>query len=120
MRLVHRAQVTTYEGKTCIHFDIQTLVGKRELSEEEYAWFCQQTKRMQLVTDRALGPDRGTVHVSEFNGHRNLMLCVEGTTITDDIRSMVGWIELFGLEHEEVHAEILATAFPLGNPGFAP
>ena len=120
MRLVQRGSATYSEGMTFIHFDVQSFAGKRAFTEDEFDWICQRIKRMQLMTDRTLGPDKGVIHASEFNGQWHVMLRTEGTVITDEVRSLVGWIELFGLEHEEAHVAILATAFPLGNPGFAP
>ena len=101
MRLVQRGSVLFSECRVFIYFDVQTLAGKRAFTEDEFVWICQHIKHMQLVTDRALGPDRGVVHASKFNGQRQLMLSTDDTTITDEVRSLVGWIELFGLEHEE-------------------
>ncbi len=119
MRLIHHV-TRIREGNAYHYFQTKTRTGDRELSQEEYDWLSQQTRRLQSMVDRALGPDEGMIYVNDLGGRRTLILRVTDTSFGGTVRSLIGWIELFTLEEEEAHCEVMPQYFPLGNPGFAP
>ncbi len=119
MRLVHHV-TRMHEGKSYHYFQTKTLVGDRELTQAEYDWLSRQTRRLQSMVDRALGPDEGMIYTNDLGGERSLILRVDDTVMHERVPSLLGWIELFALEEEESHRDIMPHFFPLGNPGFAP
>jgi hypothetical protein len=98
-----------------------TLEGKRSLNQDEFDILSHLTGRIQKQVDRVLGPDEGMAYTSEFTGGKNFILRVPtGIANTNEVRSLIGWIELFTLEETPQPMPSVAAAFPLGNPGFAP
>jgi hypothetical protein len=119
MRLKHHA-TQVYEGNAYHYFQTRTRAGDHELNQGEYDWLSKQTRRLQSMVDRALGPDMGMIYTTDLGRSRTMILRVADTTSSDPVRSLIGWIELFALEEEEAHREIMPQYFPRGNPGFAP
>jgi len=103
------------------HFRVWSLTGERDISKKEFDIIQNSIKRMQNQVNRVLGPDEGLVYTSELNGHMAFTLRVTiDTAGSDEVRSLIGWIELFALEEAPQLDHVVNLGFPLGNPGFAP
>lgn len=71
----------------------------RMLTNDELTIIRQQLPRMQSMADRVIGNNAGTFFTSVTEDGSFLMLKVPSEQkVSKSVRSLIGWIELFGLE----------------------
>jgi len=125
MRLVHQT-VLREERKLYYYFRVHTIDTDgldiwRDISDAEFSHLKAQLPRIQRMSDSVLGQDTAEVQAQVLLGENSLFLKVPYDS--EDVRSLIGWIELFGLEETPQPAvtavPLVTAAFPLGNPGFA-
>lgn len=105
MRLAHKKELT-YNGNAYFYFGVLTSGGIENFSIDELTLLGRQLKRMGNQVDRVLGPNKGMIYTCEFTGERTLILRVpKDRAKSEEVRSLIGWIELFSLEDESLQSD---------------